>query len=63
VNRVKHQRSNEDVRRTLDAVRRAAEAGDNLMPALLDTARARTTVSEAMFALADVFGRCDSAVV
>jgi methylmalonyl-CoA mutase, N-terminal domain len=63
VDRVKRDRSNDDVRRTLDAVRRAAEAGDNLMPALLDTARARTTVSEAMCALADVFGRCDSAVV
>ena len=59
----KRERSADDVRRTLDAVRRAAEARQNLLPALLDAARARATVGEVMNALADVFGRCDSAVV
>jgi methylmalonyl-CoA mutase N-terminal domain/subunit len=33
------------------------------MPALLDAARARASVGEVMHALADVFGRCDTAVV
>jgi hypothetical protein len=33
------------------------------MPTLIDVARARVTVNEAMVALADVFGRCDAAVV
>ncbi len=61
--RVKSERSADDVRRTLDAVRRAADAGENLMPTLLETVRARTTVSEVMHALADVFGRCGGAVV
>jgi methylmalonyl-CoA mutase N-terminal domain/subunit len=60
---VKQQRSSDDARRTLDALRHAAEAGRNVMPELLDTARARVTVGEAMTALAEVFGRCDTAVV
>jgi methylmalonyl-CoA mutase N-terminal domain/subunit len=55
--RIKLQRSRDDVERTLAAVRRAAQAGQNLMPALIDAARARVTVGEAMNALADVFGR------
>ncbi len=61
--RVKADRSAEDVQRTLDSVRRAAEAEQNVMPALLDAARARATVGEVMHALADVYGRCDAAVV
>ncbi len=46
--KVKRDRSGEDVRRTLDAVRRAAEASENVLPSLLEAARARTTVSEVM---------------
>jgi methylmalonyl-CoA mutase N-terminal domain/subunit len=63
LNRVKADRSQEDVQRTLDAVRRAAEAEENILPTLIDAARARATVGETMHALADVYGRCDSAVV
>ncbi len=61
--RVKRDRSGEAVRHTLDNLRRAAEKGENVMPALLEVARARATVNEAMVALADVFGRCDATVV
>ena len=61
--RVKANRSNDLVRRTLDGLRRAAQAQQNVMPALLDVARARATIGEAMQALAEVYGRCDSAVV
>ncbi|MGD9723157.1 MAG: methylmalonyl-CoA mutase [Pirellulales bacterium] len=61
--RVKRERSAEDAQRTLDSVRRAAESGGNVLPSLIDAARARVTVSETMHALADVFGRCDTAVV
>jgi methylmalonyl-CoA mutase N-terminal domain/subunit len=61
--RVKADRSNDDLRRTMDAVRRAAEAQENVMPALIDVARSRATVGEVMNALADVYGRCDTAVV
>ena len=61
--RVRQSRSRADAERTLNAVRRAAEAKQNIMPALLDAAEARNTVGEVMHALADVYGRCDSAVV
>jgi len=61
--RVKRERSAADVERTLNAVRHAAEARANLLPSLIDAARARATVGETMTALADVYGRCDTAVV
>ena len=50
----------EAVRRNLDAVKRIAGTGTNLMPALIDAARARCTVGELMNAMADVFGRYDA---
>src|SRR5262245_41505577 len=55
--RLKSQRSAEDVRRGLDEVKRVAAAGQNVLPPLLDAAKARTTVGEIMHALADVLGR------
>ncbi len=55
--RVKKSRSSEETRRVLDRVRKVASAGENLMPALLEAARARATVGEIMNALADVLGR------
>jgi methylmalonyl-CoA mutase N-terminal domain/subunit len=58
---IKARRDAEVVRRTLDAVRRAAEGGTNLLPPLIDAARARATVGETVGALADVFGRYDGA--
>jgi methylmalonyl-CoA mutase, N-terminal domain len=61
--RVRKERSEDDFRRTLKTVRAAAESGQNIMPALVDAARARASVSEVMHALADVFGRCDATVV
>ncbi len=57
----KQQREAEAVRRSLDSVRHVAETNTNLMPALLEAARARCTVGEIMTALADVFGRYDGA--
>jgi methylmalonyl-CoA mutase N-terminal domain/subunit len=61
--KIKRDRSTADLERTLDAVRRAAEAEENLLPSLIDAARARATVGETMHALADVYGRCEGAVV
>ena len=58
---LKAQRDNEAVRRLLDEVRRVAATKENLMPVLLEAARARCTVGEIMNALADVFGRYDGA--
>jgi methylmalonyl-CoA mutase N-terminal domain/subunit len=57
----KPRRDGEAVQRSLDAVRRVAATQQNLMPPLLDAARARCTVGEIMNALADVFGRYDGA--
>jgi methylmalonyl-CoA mutase N-terminal domain/subunit len=57
--RRKSKRDAEVVRRLLDAVRRVAATSENLMPTLLDAARARCTVGEIMSAMMDVFGRYD----
>ena len=59
--KLKAQRSREDVDRTLAAVKRAAAENRNVLPPLLDAARARVTVGEAMNAMAEVFGRYDGA--
>jgi len=61
--RVKERRDQADVRRVLDQVRRTALGRTNLMPTLLDAARARVTVGEVMTALADVFGRDKGAAI
>ena len=53
----KARRDGEAVRRLLGEVRRVAATKENLMPTLLEAARARCTVGEIMAALADVFGR------
>jgi methylmalonyl-CoA mutase N-terminal domain/subunit len=57
----KDQRDAAAVRRTLDEVRRVAATTQNVLPALLEAARARCTVGEVMNALADIFGRYDGA--
>lgn len=55
--KIKRGRSSDDASRSLDHLRKAAEAGANVMPALLDAADNRVTVQECMSAIADVFGR------
>src|SRR5262245_54252218 len=55
--RLKSQRSAEDVRRGPDEVKRLAAGGQTVLPPMLDAAKARTTVGEIMHALADVLGR------
>jgi methylmalonyl-CoA mutase N-terminal domain/subunit len=59
--RAKDLRDAEAVRRCLDAVRRVAGTSENLLPVLLDAARARCTVGEIINALAEVLGRYDGA--
>jgi methylmalonyl-CoA mutase N-terminal domain/subunit len=54
---IKAKRDAAAVQRSLDALRRTAATSQNLMPVLLDAARARATVGEIMNSLADVFGR------
>src|SRR5439155_9394345 len=59
--RLKARRDNSAVRGMLDRIKRVAATKENLMPVLLEAARARCTVGELMSALADVFGRYDGA--
>ena len=58
---IKAKRDNEVVAKSLAAIRTIAGTNQNLMPVLIDAARARCTVGEIMNALADVFGRYDGA--
>jgi methylmalonyl-CoA mutase N-terminal domain/subunit len=57
----KTQRDAGAVQRELANVKRIAATKENLMPALIEAARARCTVGELVNALADVFGRYDGA--
>jgi methylmalonyl-CoA mutase N-terminal domain/subunit len=54
-------RDNESVRCCLDQVRQVAGTKENLMPIMIEAARARCTVGELMAALTDVFGRYNGA--
>ncbi len=58
---IKAQRDAGEVRRLLGEVRRVASTRENLLPTLIEAARARCTVGEIMAALADVFGRYEGA--
>ncbi|MDQ3465179.1 MAG: methylmalonyl-CoA mutase family protein [Actinomycetota bacterium] len=49
-------RSNDDVRRGLDGIRRAAEGTDNVLPPLKQALAARATVGEVCDALREVWG-------
>ncbi len=55
--RLRAVRSGEAVARELGRLRRVAESETNLMPVLMDAARAYATLGEICSALADVFGR------
>ena len=55
--RIKRERSIDDVSRSLDNIRRTAEQQQNMLPTLIDAARARVTLGEAVSAMAEVFGR------
>jgi methylmalonyl-CoA mutase N-terminal domain/subunit len=57
LNAVKSRRSGDEVRRTLDRLKKAAESGRNVMPELIAAAEARVTVQEAMDAMAESLGR------
>jgi methylmalonyl-CoA mutase N-terminal domain/subunit len=57
--RIKAERDQSRVDKSLNEVERAAATKRNLMPALLEAARARCTVGEIMNAMEKVFGRYD----
>jgi methylmalonyl-CoA mutase, N-terminal domain len=56
-------RSNDDVARRLDALRRAAGGGENLMPYLYEAAKAYATLGEICDALRAVFGVYEEAAL
>jgi methylmalonyl-CoA mutase, N-terminal domain len=53
---IKGRRRQEDVTAALDALRRAAEDTDNLMPTILDAVRAYASVGKLFGVLGGVFG-------
>ena len=53
---VRQSRNNEEVGRTLNALKGAATGGGNLLPALLDCTRAYVTLGEMCASLAEIFG-------
>jgi methylmalonyl-CoA mutase N-terminal domain/subunit len=56
VQRVRRERTQSEVDRTLDSLRRGAEGRDNLLPLMRDALAARATVGEVCEALRQVFG-------
>jgi methylmalonyl-CoA mutase len=54
---IKTKRNNDEVRRTLEAITRAAESGGNLLEACIPAVRARATVGEISDAMEKVFNR------
>jgi methylmalonyl-CoA mutase N-terminal domain/subunit len=59
--RIRAQRDAATARKALDEIKRVAATKANLLPPLLEAAKARCTVGEIMNALADVFGRYEGA--
>jgi len=56
LNQVRAERDQGDVERTLNALRRACESNDNVMPYLIDAARAYATLGETTDVMRQVFG-------
>ncbi len=61
--RLRAERSGDEVRRCLDAVKRAAAGSDNVMPSLYDAVKAYATLGEICAALRDVFGAYEETAV
>ena len=53
----KAKRDSDSVERALDTIREACQAGENVMPALVDGALANCTLGEMVQAMADIYGR------
>jgi methylmalonyl-CoA mutase N-terminal domain/subunit len=61
--RIKEERDNSKVKKTLEAVRKAAAENKNVMPAMLDTVRAYATVGEIVGKLKEVYGEAQQASI
>ncbi len=60
---LRRSRDNEAVRRALADLRRACEGGQNVMPHLIDAARAYATLGETMDVMREVFGLYEEPVI
>ena len=60
--RVREARDSAAVSAALEALRRSAADGDNVMPALIHAAKTHCSVGETVSALADVYGRFEGGV-
>ena len=56
LSRLKRERDNDKVKKVLDEVRKVAESDENIMPVLIDAAKAYATVGEVTDVMRDVFG-------
>ncbi len=61
--RLRAERSAEEVRRRLDALRHAAEGTENLMPYIYEAVRAYATLGEICDAMRDVFGTYEEVAI
>jgi methylmalonyl-CoA mutase N-terminal domain/subunit len=59
LNRVRRDRDSDEVQRRLDDLREAARGTDNLMPYLLEAARAYATLGEMTDVFREVFGEAE----
>jgi methylmalonyl-CoA mutase N-terminal domain/subunit len=60
---LREQRSNDEVRRRLSVLRKAAQGTENLMPHIYDAVKAYATLGEICAALRDVFGTHEEVAV
>lgn len=63
LSKLRAERSRGEVEHALDALRRAAASSENLMPALLEAARAYATLGEICNALREVFGTYEESAI
>ncbi len=63
LNKLKRERDNDEVRRTLDALHQAASGTENLMPYILEAVRAYATLGETCGVLREVFGEYREPVI
>jgi methylmalonyl-CoA mutase N-terminal domain/subunit len=63
LNKVRRERDNDELNKRLDALRQAAGGTENLMPYILDAARAYGTVGEICGVLREVFGEYREPVI
>ena len=62
LNKVRKERDADKVKETLEAIRRAAGSGENVMPSIIEAVKAYATVGEITAVFKEVFGEFDEPV-